>query len=396
LQGDLTRAENSYHVVISNRTNNTAVLDGFILVAGNADGHRSDDLNVDKYELMRGGGIYNVSGSPLVVSCIFSGNSAAYGGGIGTLKGNPNIVDCTFILNGADRYGGGFDNCEGESSLINCIFCDNSASWGGGISNRSGSFPTLTDCTFRMNEASWYGGGMINMYSDPSLAGCTFIRNKARLGGAIRNSESNSILTNCLIVENAAYCPSGYTLYSWSPISGRGGGIYSRKSTEVLINCTISGNRATESTGGICSCDGTVELTNCILWNNNLQQISGDATVSYCNVQGGWPGICNIDVDPLFARSHRLETNSILANASNDMEVEGDYHLKSKAGRWDPLKEDWVIDEISSPCIDAGEPGCPIGCEPSPNGDVINMGFYGGTAEASMSENLPVFGLTDP
>ena len=63
----------------------------------------------------------------------------------------------------------------------------------------------------------------------------------------------------------------------------------------------------------------------------------------------------------------------------------GDYHLKSQAGRWDPNSQSWVQDYVSSPCIDSGNPGCPLGDEPDPNGNRINMGAYGGTAEASKS-----------
>ena len=44
-----------------------------------------------------------------------------------------------------------------------------------------------------------------------------------------------------------------------------------------------------------------------------------------------------------------------------------------------------MIDEVTSPCIDAGDPMSPIGREPFPNGGRINMGAYGGTAEASKS-----------
>ena len=44
-----------------------------------------------------------------------------------------------------------------------------------------------------------------------------------------------------------------------------------------------------------------------------------------------------------------------------------------------------TIDEVTSPCIDAGAPMSPIGLEPFPNGGIINMGAYGGTSEASKS-----------
>ena len=47
--------------------------------------------------------------------------------------------------------------------------------------------------------------------------------------------------------------------------------------------------------------------------------------------------------------------------------------------------QEWVIDDVTSPCIDAGDPMSPIGHEPFPNGGRINMGAYGGTAEASKS-----------
>lgn len=76
----------------------------------------------------------------------------------------------------------------------------------------------------------------------------------------------------------------------------------------------------------------------------------------------------NISVDPCFADP-----------------CNGDYHLKSEAGRWDPSSESWVLDSETSLCIDAGNPGCPVGDEPDPNGNRINMGAFGGTGEASKS-----------
>jgi hypothetical protein len=65
--------------------------------------------------------------------------------------------------------------------------------------------------------------------------------------------------------------------------------------------------------------------------------------------------------------------------------VDGDYHLKSQAGRWDPNSESWVIDDVTSPCIDAGDPLTPVMYEPHPRGCFINMGAYGGTEKASKS-----------
>ncbi|MHC4657226.1 MAG: hypothetical protein ACYS91_19745 [Planctomycetota bacterium] len=79
-----------------------------------------------------------------------------------------------------------------------------------------------------------------------------------------------------------------------------------------------------------------------------------------------------MDTDPCFARLGNWQT-------------EGDYHLKSQAGRWDANEERWTRDDVTSLCIDAGDPVSPIGPEPFPNGGRINMGAYGAAAEASKS-----------
>jgi hypothetical protein len=117
-------------------------------------------------------------------------------------------------------------------------------------------------------------------------------------------------------------------------------------------------------------------LTNCILRNggDEIDESNGrfpDNVITYSNIQGGWPGRGNIDLDPLFA------------DARN-----GDFHLKSQAGRWNPNSQSWVADDVASPCIDAGDPNSPVGHEPFPNGGVVNMGAYGGTPEASKSPSV--------
>ena len=42
-------------------------------------------------------------------------------------------------------------------------------------------------------------------------------------------------------------------------------------------------------------------------------------------------------------------------------------------------------DSVTSPCIDAGDPGSDVADEPQPNGQRIDMGAYGGTEQASKS-----------
>jgi len=69
---------------------------------------------------------------------------------------------------------------------------------------------------------------------------------------------------------------------------------------------------------------------------------------------------------------------------------QGDYHLMSEYGRhWVPDGNDvpagglWVLDERTSPCVDAGDWQDDPRLEPEPNGGRINMGAYGGTPYAS-------------
>ena len=64
----------------------------------------------------------------------------------------------------------------------------------------------------------------------------------------------------------------------------------------------------------------------------------------------------------------------------------GDYHLLSERGRYRATTDEWILDDASSPCIDGGEPNVVPSEEAMPNGGRINMGAYGGTASASMSE----------
>jgi len=125
-------------------------------------------------------------------------------------------------------------------------------------------------------------------------------------------------------------------------------------------------------------------------------------SISYSDLQGGQAAVydpCealvwgddNIDNDPFFVSyGYWADINNpnviVEPFDPNAIWVDGDYHLKSKAGRWDPNNQTWILDDVTSPCIDAGDPNTPVGDEPEPNGGVINMGAYGGTSEASKSD----------
>ena len=143
-----------------------------------------------------------------------------------------------------------------------------------------------------------------------------------------------------------------------------------------------------------------MEVKNSIIWGNVGGQI-WFAVVVYSDVEGGWSGLGNIDEDPCFVEPGKwVDVNDpniiVEPNDPNAIWIDGDYHLKSEGWRWDVIHEPprWGYDYVTSRCIDAGNPGSTLDEEllsiPGDPCNVygenlrINMGAYGGTAEASM------------
>jgi hypothetical protein len=83
----------------------------------------------------------------------------------------------------------------------------------------------------------------------------------------------------------------------------------------------------------------------------------------------------------------RWDEQGTPGETADDVWVHGDYHLKSEAGRRDDNAGQWVIDGVTSPCLDAGDPTDAADGELYPNGGAVNMGRYGGTLHASLSVN---------
>jgi len=302
------------------------------------------------------------------------------------------ILNGFTIVNGYSDKGGGICCQESSPTITNCTITGNSAERlgrGGGMCNWDSSSPTVTNCTFSGNSAG-YGGGMYN-YGHPTVTNCTFTGNEANDGGGMANeNRSSPTVTNCTFSGNSA--------------TNYGGGMRNtRSSIPTVTNCTFSGNSAGRTGGGMYNGGSNPTVTNCILWGNSPQQIaeeySSGTFVTYSNVQGGWLGLGNISADPCFAEAgYWADVNDpdiiVEWDDPNAIWVDGDYHLKSEGWRWYADRNTWAWDDVTSPCIDAGNPGSPLGDEPlsvpaDPNNDWgvnirINMGAYGGTAEASI------------
>jgi hypothetical protein len=223
-------------------------------------------------------------------------------------------------------------------TIDHCLIANNHAEYGGGIMLTDGSEAVITNNRIVDNSADVGGAAMYIAYGGGMIANNVIAHNNSDiLGGGIMNWLGYPSIINNTIVHNR---PSGLhlemtPLYPWDPDYGR-----------PVLNNIIWQNE-------ICMPDNVYEEEYDIRFND---------------IQGGREGDGNIDVDPCFADPQNR-----------------DYHLKSEAGRWDPLSKSRVVDDSTSPCIDAGDPESPIGDEPTANGGRINMGAYGGTAEASES-----------
>jgi len=142
LSGDIgiedDNTDNCYHVFFHPANLNltdAAILNGFTITGGNADGTDSHD---------RGGGMMNDGQcSPTITNVSYKMNAAVSGGGMFNSNSNPVLTNVLFLLNNAVQSGGG-------------IYNDLSS-------------PTITNVTFSLNSADSLGGGLYNLNSSPSF-----------------------------------------------------------------------------------------------------------------------------------------------------------------------------------------------------------------------------------
>lgn len=271
--------ENSYHVVMARFDlevvrewpGPSAVLDGFTITGGNADGV---DGSLQNY----GGGLFNLSGAPTVRNCVFVRNTAHWGGGMLhyiTTLGRPTVTDC--------------------------LFTENTAWAGGALANRDAT-TEMVRCQFVGNSVTNYGGAIFSNGLD------------------YNTPDATPTLTDCLMSQNS---------------SGRdGGAIYNTSISMTLRNVTISSNTAANRSGGLYGLWQTWTISNSILWKNQdsngeieSSQIrpvyyADPFVISYTLIQGldlYGSGAGNIAQDPLFVSNDdlRLGAGSPAINAGD-------------------------------------------------------------------------------
>jgi hypothetical protein len=408
------------------------ILEGCRFMSNRADGWPRD-----------GGGVSIVDSNGLIFRCNFIANSASLGGGL-CVSGNITVSECSFVYNSA-AGAAGIAGMGGSIRIEKSEFTENECQggYGGAIRFFSNVSASVSDCNIYNNYAR-YGGGIYCDGADLDVSGCYIYRNFSSFGGGIRCEYSNFIIANssisyndgggmylrggnitvtkCLIAGNylddhgagiGARYDEGQVNISETIIrdneGGRGGAIH--ECNGPITNCVITGNK---TNSGISICNGPIvncfitgnygtglylcygeisnctifgnqynglgwcegSIKNCIIWGNGGVPVEDSSNPIYSCFPGANDVNGNIDVDPCFVNPGYWD---------GDVWIDGDYHLQSEAGRWDPNSRMWVTDAVTSPCIDAGDPNSDLMGELWPHGKRINMGAYGGTAEASMS-----------
>ncbi|MBK7425684.1 MAG: hypothetical protein IPI60_00910 [Saprospiraceae bacterium] len=367
LSGDIgignDSTDNSYHLISNLNLDNTAILDGFTITAGNADGVAPND---------RGAGLYNVSADITLSHCIFEANAALNGAGIFNQQSDINVDSCSFITNTTfpNGFGGGMYNSSSNLTISNSNFDNNSAGWGGAINIHADAGFTsnhnITNSTFSNNLGTG-GGGAINN-GLPGSAGtalfncikCQFIDNISYDGATIGGGGayfSEEIGFNGYFENNLFDGNQGLGAADWG-----GGAFLIFRGIATIVNSTLVNNISATDGGAISiySPTGSVIVRNSILWDNaaaNQPSIyngqGGSASIEYSLIQdAACPPVVTCgagmiyNIDPLFVN-----------------EIGGDYRLQA-----------------CSPAVDAGTttgaPADDLDGNPRPMNAGIDMGAY--------------------
>ena len=294
-----------------------------------------------------GQGIYVLGGDrdeQHVLRTIVSHNATEYDGGGVRVRGmNTLFEDCVISSNSAGRNGGGvFCTVDSDPTFVRTTFSGNSAYAGGGVYCGDRTTAAFVRCLISENSAKLGAGAMcdVSETSSPRFEACEIVGNEAASGGGLLLQNSFAECSNTVIADNLG--------------SSAGGGVWVLQSEPLLTNVTIVNNESPLG-AGIYSALSAPPVYGSILWNNQPDELLGQAAITYSDVRGGHRGIGNINADPRFEDSL------------------GDYRIRG-----------------NSPCVDTGSGGRGRdGCVPPGVGSSsADMGAYGGEENCSWECDL--------
>lgn len=246
-----------------------------------------------------------------------------------TVRSENGPADCTIDCQGQGRAFL-FHNGETSQSRVEGFTIINGSSTFGGAIRCTDSDPVISDCVIRNCEAAWGGGILLDGGSRARIENCVVTNNEAFTshGGGIYTGGGQALIIDSVIADNVA--------------DGRGGGVLAAGSGVIIRRCTIAGNVSGGEGGGLSAeSSSTPLLRHCILWDNDGSIgdsifVSPSSTLSaeYSNVQS-WavgnpgPGVVNwgpgmMDAEPLFASApgiahdYHITPNSPCRNAGSE------------------------------------------------------------------------------
>lgn len=231
------KGKNSFTVVDGSGTDETAVLDGFVITGGQGslEGKKGDSIR------SCGGGVYCKGGSPRLAHLLISGNRSVQGGGM-YVEGEsfPRLSGVIFRGNTAESGGG---LCGGKGSRVwvdRGSFLSNQAFSGGGLYNGEGGVVKLLNSVFSGNKVSDSGAAVFQADGRVLVLNGTFSGNEARVfGGGVYQQGGDVSLENSVFWRNRASSPG----LANRQILWKGGELY-------VISSLVEGGLPTEAVDG--------------------------------------------------------------------------------------------------------------------------------------------------